>query len=86
MVSLAGCRKQQFKLKRSNLTLETKALVKKLIFDGRQCIGVIYCKDGVDFCARAASEVILSAGAFGSPQILMLSGIGPPSHLQDIGI
>ncbi|MBL95752.1 MAG: choline dehydrogenase [Magnetovibrio sp.] len=73
-------------LKRSNLTLETKALVKKLIFDGRQCIGVIYCKDGVDFCARAASEVILSAGAFGSPQILMLSGIGPPSHLQDIGI
>ncbi len=73
--------------KRANLEIRTHAQVQHLVFDGTRAIGVAY-KDrtGTTVTARARREVILSAGAVGSPHILMLSGIGPADHLQDMGI
>ena len=72
---------------RSNLTIVTQALVQRLNLEGRRATGVTY-KNGkgqiVDASAR--KEVILSAGAVGSPHLLMLSGIGPADHLQSMGI
>jgi choline dehydrogenase len=73
--------------KRSNLKIKTQAQVQNLIFDGAKAVGVAY-KDrfGNVQNAHVQKEVILSAGAVGSPHILMLSGIGPAEHLQDMGI
>jgi len=73
-------------LKRPNLALETGVLVEKLAFDGRRCTGVVYRQDGRLVEARAKGEVILAAGAIGSPQILQLSGIGAPDWLGELGI
>ncbi|MEX0591710.1 MAG: GMC family oxidoreductase N-terminal domain-containing protein, partial [Xanthobacteraceae bacterium] len=71
-------------LHRQNLKLETGVLVERVLLDGRRrAIGVAYRQDGVAKTARARGEVILSAGAIGSPQILMLSGVGPAAHLAD---
>ena len=72
---------------RPNLKIATHAHVQNLTFDGRRATGVNY-KDqsGQPVTAQAAKEVILSAGAVGSPHLLMLSGIGPVGHLTDIGI
>jgi choline dehydrogenase len=64
-------------LKRSNLLVETKAHVKRILFDGRKAIGVEY---GAGKRALANAEVIVSAGAIGSPQLLQVSGIGDPAH------
>lgn len=73
--------------KRSNLKIKTQAQVQNLIFDGAKAVGVAF-KDrfGNVQTAHVQKEVILSAGAVGSPHILMLSGIGPAEHLQDMGI
>ena len=71
---------------RANLRVETHAQVERLILDGRRVVGVRFRQNGALREERAAAEVILSAGAIGSPQILMLSGIGPAAHLQDHGI
>ncbi|MGQ3297412.1 GMC family oxidoreductase [Reyranella sp.] len=73
-------------LKRPNLRLETGVLVEKLLFEGRRCTGVLYRQDGRLVEARAKGEVILAAGAIGSPQILQLSGIGAPDWLGELGI
>jgi choline dehydrogenase-like flavoprotein len=73
-------------LKNSNLRLETHALVERLLFDGGRVVGVQYRRDGGVFRARAGAEVILCAGAIGSPQILMLSGVGPAGELAAHGI
>jgi len=73
-------------LKRPNLRLETGVLVEKLSFEGRRCTGVLYRQDGRLVEARAKGEVILAAGAIGSPQILQLSGIGAPDWLGELGI
>jgi choline dehydrogenase-like flavoprotein len=73
-------------LKRPNLRLETGVLVEKLSFEGRRCTGVLYRQDGRLVEARAKGEVILAAGAVGSPQILQLSGIGAPDWLGEVGI
>ncbi|MEP2030292.1 MAG: choline dehydrogenase [Paracoccaceae bacterium] len=72
---------------RSNLTVLPQAHVQKLKFEGYRAIGVAF-KDcnGKTSIARARKEVILSAGAVCSPHILMLSGIGPAHHLEDMGI
>jgi choline dehydrogenase len=67
---------------RPNLTIMGKAEVDSVIFDGRRAIGVRL----VDGEKITGGQVILSAGAFGSPAILMRSGVGPSSHLKDIGI
>ncbi len=76
---------------RPNFTLWTQAQVARLVIDkladGRlRCSGVEVVKDGQKVTAKAAGEVILSAGSIGSPQILQLSGIGPGALLQRHGI
>jgi choline dehydrogenase len=72
--------------KRPNLTVETGCLVKRIEFSGTRATGVHYF-NGSDQCrARAESEVIVTSGAIGTPKILMVSGIGPASHLREHGI
>ena len=72
--------------KRPNLQIVTGALVHRVLFDGRRAVGVEFSRDGSVERADAAREVILSAGAIGSPHILQLSGVGDPDHLGRIGI
>lgn len=73
-------------LGRSNLHVETEAQVTTLTFDGKTCTGVAYKQGGQAKTATVTKEVILCGGAINSPQLLMLSGIGPAGHLQDMGI
>ena len=71
----------------SKLTVITDALAHKVIVENGRATGVKFSeKDGAPKIARARKEVILSAGAFGSPKTLMLSGIGPKEHLESLGI
>ncbi|MFC7042530.1 GMC family oxidoreductase [Halonotius sp. GCM10025705] len=69
-------------LDRSNLTATTGAQVTQVRFDGHTAVGVEYVKDGSTETVDAAEEVILSAGTINSPQLLMLSGVGPAEHLE----
>lgn len=73
-------------MRRPNLTVITGALVLRVLFEGRRAVGVAYATGRRAEEARAAREVILSGGAINSPQILMLSGIGPADHLRSHGI
>jgi choline dehydrogenase-like flavoprotein len=73
-------------LSRPNLTVVTHAQSSRVLIEGRRAVGVAYRQGGQTRGVRARREVILSAGAFGSPQLLLLSGIGPPEHLRDLGI
>jgi len=68
------------------LKVETGAHTRRLLIEGGRVVGVEYDQNGVTKTARASAEVILSAGAIGSPQILQLSGIGPGALLQDHGV
>ncbi|MEM6480085.1 MAG: choline dehydrogenase, partial [Pseudomonadota bacterium] len=72
--------------KRDNVTVLTEARALKIVLDGPKARGVRYSRRGETHTAHAAREVILSAGAFQSPQLLMLSGIGPADHLRALGI
>lgn len=71
---------------RPNLRVITGAMVHKVLLDGKRAVGVEFSRGGVTERADAAGEVVLSAGAIGSPHILQLSGVGEPSHLGSIGI
>ncbi len=71
---------------RKNLNVRTGALVKKVLFDGIRAIGVEYHGGSQTKIVHARKEVILSAGAFGSPTILQRSGIGDASQLRTVGI
>jgi choline dehydrogenase-like flavoprotein len=71
---------------RPNLRLETGALTTRLLLSGRRAAGVTYRQRGVTRNAYARREVILAAGSIKSPQLLMLSGVGPAAHLADHGI
>ncbi len=73
-------------LKRPNLTVLTGALTRKVLCKGRRATGIAFRHDGADKTATARREVILSAGAINTPQVLMLSGIGPAAHLAEHGI
>ncbi|MEH2252219.1 GMC family oxidoreductase [Nostoc sp.] len=73
-------------IKRPNLTTMTGALVTRLLFEGTRTVGVEYLHEGTLHQARVNSEVILSAGAFDSPKLLLLSGIGDAEYLQSLGI
>ncbi|MFW6321666.1 MAG: GMC family oxidoreductase [Halohasta sp.] len=75
-------------LDRPNLTATTGAQVTRVRFDGRTAVGVEYVQDGSGSTESvdASEEVILSAGAINSPQLLMLSGVGPADHLEAHGI
>ncbi len=73
-------------LKRKNLATETNVQVNKILFEGKKAVGVEYSKKGKTFSVKANAEVILSAGAINSPQILMNSGIGDSLELNKHGI
>lgn len=73
-------------LKRPNLTLVTGALVRRILIEGGRATGVEYATKAGPARARAAAEVIVTAGAIGSPKLLMLSGIGPADALRAQGI
>ena len=73
-------------LRRENLTVESHALATQILFDDHRAVGVAYLQEGQSREARAKREVILSAGTIGSPQLLMLSGIGPAEHLTTLDI
>jgi choline dehydrogenase-like flavoprotein len=74
-------------ISRPNLKVLTRATVIGIEFEGERAVGVRYRgRRGRESVARAEREVIVSAGAIGSPQILLLSGIGPPDHLRDVGV
>lgn len=72
--------------KRPNLTVETGAHVTRVVIDGDRVTGVSYVTGGELRTARVRREVVLCGGAVNTPQILMLSGIGPSDHLRDVGI
>jgi choline dehydrogenase len=71
---------------RANLRVESHALTTRILFEGKRAVGVEYMQGDTKHTARANREVILSAGAFNSPQILQLSGVGPAALLQQHGI
>lgn len=73
---------------RPNLTIVTDALVERVLLNGKRAVGISYRQFGVSKEIHASAEVILSAGAIGSPQLLMLSGIGHAKELkeQDISV
>jgi choline dehydrogenase len=73
-------------MQRANLKVVTSALTEKILFEGRRAVGVTFRRDGTLCTALAAREVILCGGAVNSPQLLMLSGIGPQEHLAGFGI
>ena len=73
-------------MKRPNLLVITDALVHRVVFEGNKATGVEFSRGGRIERAGAAGEVVLSAGAIGSPHILQLSGVGDPDHLQRVGI
>ncbi len=73
-------------LNRSNLTIITDVLVEKVLLENKKAIGVQFTKKGKTHQLLCNQEVILSAGAFNSPQLLMLSGIGPKNELAEHNI
>ena len=73
-------------LKRANLRLETGCLVERIIFDRKRAIGVRFRQNGEPRLARCKGEIILAAGAIGSPQLLLLSGVGPAEQINRFGI
>ncbi len=73
-------------LGRRNLTVRTHALASRILFDGRRAVGVRYQRGGELREVRVRREVLLCAGPINSPQLLKLSGVGPPQELADHGI
>jgi choline dehydrogenase len=73
-------------LSRPNLTVETGALTREIVFEGERAVGVHYVRGSHQATALADREVILSGGVVNSPQLLMLSGIGPADDLKRLGI
>ncbi len=73
-------------LNQSTLTVETGALATQILFERDRAVGVRYEQDGKHRRANAAEEVILCGGTINSPQLLMLSGIGPAEHLHEYDI
>ena len=73
-------------LERRNLCIETEAHATRVLIEKGRACGVEYVQGGVRRTARAECEVIVAAGAFGSPQLLLLSGIGPPGELESVGV
>jgi choline dehydrogenase len=71
---------------RANLAVVPHALARRLVFDGRRAIGIEYSQGGSTRIAHARSEIILAGGAFNSPQLLQLSGLGPADLLKSHGI
>jgi choline dehydrogenase len=72
-------------MRRPNLTVSTHSMAQRIVLDGTRATGVEFCRKGKSQVAHAG-RVILSGGAINSPQLLMLSGIGPADHLRSVGI
>ena len=71
---------------RPNLHVVTRALTTRVLLERGRAVGVEYVEGGIPKSVRAAREVILAGGAINSPQLLMLSGIGPADHLREVGV
>ena len=71
---------------RHNLKIETNALAQRMLFDGKRASGVAYRQNGALKSAKARKEVLVSSGAYNSPQLLQLSGVGPGELLRQHGI
>ena len=72
--------------RRKNLHIVSGALATRVLFEGRRAVGIEYLQDGVTHAVRASAEVILAGGAFNTPQLMQLSGLGPAALLQQHGI
>lgn len=72
--------------RRDNLHVEIHAQVQRILFEGKRAVGVEVLQGGTIQTFRARREVVLAAGAFQTPQLLMLSGIGPRDELERLGI
>jgi choline dehydrogenase len=72
--------------RRPNLAIVSNAHANRILFSGRRAVGVEFRQGDRTRTAHATAEVILAAGAFNSPQLLQLSGVGPAAHLQSLGI
>lgn len=72
--------------RRSNLRVEVGTAVSRVVFEGSRAVGVEVLDKSGPRLIRATSEVVLSAGVMGSPQLLMLSGVGPAEHLGEMGL
>ncbi|NPT47742.1 choline dehydrogenase [Paraburkholderia sp. 1N] len=72
--------------KRPNLQIETDALASKILFEGTRATGIRYVQHGKEHEVRAHREVVLTAGALQSPQLLQVSGVGPAKLLNEFGI
>ena len=73
-------------MRRQNLTVETRALTTRVLFEGKKAVGVEYIQNGERKTAKARIEVILCGGAVNSPQLLQLSGVGPAALLSEHGV
>ncbi len=73
-------------MKRQNLEVITRALAHRIVIKHSRAVGVEYEHEGSRAIAGAGNEVVVCAGAYGSPQLLMLSGVGPAAHLRELGI
>jgi hypothetical protein len=73
-------------MRRGNLTVETDALATRVLIQDGRAVGVAYLRQGTEHQARAGREVLLCGGAVNSPQLLLLSGVGPAGHLREHGI
>ena len=71
---------------RGNLQIETQATVTRIVFEGRRARGVEFLQGGKLHEARVAQEVVLCGGAYNSPKLLLLSGVGPAAELEALGI
>jgi choline dehydrogenase len=69
-----------------NFTVKAGCAVTRVILEGSRCVGVAYIKNGSETIARCEGEVLMAAGTYNTPKILMLSGIGPAAHLQSTGV
>jgi len=73
-------------LSRPNLKLETDAHATRILVENHRAVGIEYSQHGQTYTAYAAREIVLSGGAYNSPQLLLLSGIGPADELRALGI
>ena len=71
---------------RSNLTVESQAMAHRVLFEGSRAVGVEYKQRGKLKVARVGREILLCAGAYNTPQLLQVSGVGPGNHLRSLGI
>ena len=70
---------------RLNLTVRANVVVRRILFEGKKAVGV-EVESGDEVYRVAADQIVLSAGAMASPQLLMLSGVGPAEHLREMGV